>query len=168
MQIGHDEFPAHKYILAHRSEYFKKLFSTEQDNKEEKLEEIVVEDYVHPAIFKQLLQFIYTDTCDLLRLGTRFELIQIPCFSASSDIFDFEPHFSVRDTSSLEKAHPEAGQKTKAKRKKKNGLKSQLSGEAEKKSQNGKSPVKMLQDLAKRYSIKALSKRYGWNVAVIT
>jgi hypothetical protein len=29
---------------------------------------------VHPDIFDQLLKFIYTDTCDILTVGAKFEL----------------------------------------------------------------------------------------------
>ncbi|NXA45287.1 IBTK kinase, partial [Nothocercus julius] len=78
-QIGTRIYPVHKYILAARSDVFKKLFVS-SDNQPDapdvyrKDEDAVGCDLyaiekVHPDLFAYLLQFIYTDTCDLLTHG---------------------------------------------------------------------------------------------------
>jgi speckle-type POZ protein len=51
------EFPAHKYILATRSQVFAAMFN--HPTKEKLTNQIVIED-VEPEVFHQLLRFIYT------------------------------------------------------------------------------------------------------------
>ncbi|NXV78339.1 IBTK kinase, partial [Atlantisia rogersi] len=78
-QIGTRTYPVHKYILAVRSDFFKKLFVSSDNQLDtpdvyRKDEDAVgcdlyVIEKVHPDLFAYLLQFIYTDTCDLLTQG---------------------------------------------------------------------------------------------------
>ncbi|NXF04920.1 IBTK kinase, partial [Smithornis capensis] len=78
-QIGTRTYPVHKYILAVRSDFFKKLFVSSDSQLDtpdiyRKDEDAVgcdlyVIEKVHPDLFAYLLQFIYTDTCDLLTQG---------------------------------------------------------------------------------------------------
>ncbi|NXF38840.1 IBTK kinase, partial [Nyctibius bracteatus] len=78
-QIGTRTYPVHKYVLAVRSDFFKKLFvSTDNQldtpdvyRKDEDAVgcDLYVIEKVHPDLFAYLLQFIYTDTCDLLTHG---------------------------------------------------------------------------------------------------
>ncbi|KAM6279319.1 inhibitor of Bruton tyrosine kinase isoform 2-T2 [Porphyrio hochstetteri] len=78
-QIGTRTYPVHKYILAVRSDFFKKLFVSSDNQLDtpdvyRKDEDAVgcdlyVIEKVHPDLFAYLLQFIYTDTCDLLTHG---------------------------------------------------------------------------------------------------
>uniref|UniRef100_H0ZQP8 Inhibitor of Bruton tyrosine kinase n=1 Tax=Taeniopygia guttata TaxID=59729 RepID=H0ZQP8_TAEGU len=78
-QIGTRMYPVHKYILAVRSDFFKKLFVSSDNQLDtpdiyRKDEDAVgcdlyVIEKVHPDLFAYLLQFIYTDTCDLLTHG---------------------------------------------------------------------------------------------------
>ncbi|XP_013804423.1 inhibitor of Bruton tyrosine kinase isoform X3 [Apteryx mantelli] len=78
-QIGTRTYPVHKYILAVRSDFFKKLFVSSDSQLDapdvyRKDEDAVgcdlyVIEKVHPDLFAYLLQFIYTDTCDLLTHG---------------------------------------------------------------------------------------------------
>ncbi|KAI1241116.1 Inhibitor of Bruton tyrosine kinase, partial [Lamprotornis superbus] len=78
-QIGTRMYPVHKYILAVRSEFFEKLFVSSDNQLDtpdiyRKDEDAVgcdlyVIEKVHPDLFAYLLQFIYTDTCDLLTHG---------------------------------------------------------------------------------------------------
>ncbi|NXE51992.1 IBTK kinase, partial [Casuarius casuarius] len=78
-QIGTRTYPVHKYILAVRSDFFKKLFVSSDNQLDapdvyRKDEDAVgcdlyVVEKVHPDLFAYLLQFIYTDTCDLLTHG---------------------------------------------------------------------------------------------------
>ncbi|NXF19523.1 IBTK kinase, partial [Rhodinocichla rosea] len=78
-QIGTRMYPVHKYILAVRSDFFRKLFLSSDNQLDtpdiyRKDEDAVgcdlyVIEKVHPDLFAYLLQFIYTDTCDLLTHG---------------------------------------------------------------------------------------------------
>ncbi|XP_023389211.1 inhibitor of Bruton tyrosine kinase isoform X2 [Pteropus vampyrus] len=78
-QVGNRIFPAHKYILAARSDFFQKLFLsdgtsldfTDVYRKDEDSAgcHLFVVEKVHPDLFEYLLQFIYTDTCDFLTHG---------------------------------------------------------------------------------------------------
>uniref|UniRef100_A0A4W3IIP9 Inhibitor of Bruton tyrosine kinase n=1 Tax=Callorhinchus milii TaxID=7868 RepID=A0A4W3IIP9_CALMI len=78
-QVINQIFPAHKYILAMRSDYFRKCFFPESQHSELpdiRLKEddavgcdLYILDKVQPDLFTYLLQFIYTDTCDLLTEG---------------------------------------------------------------------------------------------------
>ncbi|KAF3831726.1 hypothetical protein GH733_000538 [Mirounga leonina] len=78
-QVGNRIFPAHKYILAVHSDFFQKLFLsdgtsldfTDVYRKDEDSAgcHLFVVEKVHPDLFEYLLQFIYTDTCDFLIHG---------------------------------------------------------------------------------------------------
>ncbi|XP_053457593.1 inhibitor of Bruton tyrosine kinase isoform X2 [Nycticebus coucang] len=78
-RVGNRIFPAHKYILAVRSDFFQKLFLSDDTGLEftdvyRKDEDsagchLYVVEKVHPDLFEYLLQFIYTDTCDFLTHG---------------------------------------------------------------------------------------------------
>ncbi|XP_045699381.1 inhibitor of Bruton tyrosine kinase [Phyllostomus hastatus] len=78
-QVDNRIFPAHKYILALRSDFFQKLFLSDGSSLDftgvyRKEEDAVgcplfVVEKVHPDLFEYLLQFIYTDTCDFLTHG---------------------------------------------------------------------------------------------------
>ncbi|KFQ07218.1 Inhibitor of Bruton tyrosine kinase [Leptosomus discolor] len=84
-QIGTRTYPVHKYILAVRSDFFKKLFVSTDSQLEtpdiyRKDEDAVgcdlyVVEKVHPDLFAYLLQFIYTDTCDLLTHGYKPKIL---------------------------------------------------------------------------------------------
>ncbi|XP_040409954.1 inhibitor of Bruton tyrosine kinase isoform X4 [Cygnus olor] len=84
-QIGTRTYPLHKYILAVRSDFFKKLFVSSDDQLDtpdvyRKDEDAVgcdlyVIEKVHPDLFAYLLQFIYTDTCDLLTHGYKPKIL---------------------------------------------------------------------------------------------
>ncbi|XP_068004756.1 inhibitor of Bruton tyrosine kinase isoform X2 [Melanerpes formicivorus] len=78
-QIGTRTYPLHKYILAVRSDFFNELFAASDNQLDtpdvyRKDEDAVgcdlyIIEKVHPDLFAYLLQFIYTDTCDLLTQG---------------------------------------------------------------------------------------------------
>ncbi|XP_054676670.1 inhibitor of Bruton tyrosine kinase isoform X5 [Grus americana] len=84
-QIGTRTYPVHKYILAVRSDFFKKLFVSSDNQLDtpdvyRKDEDAVgcdlyVIEKVHPDLFAYLLQFIYTDTCDLLTHGHKPKIL---------------------------------------------------------------------------------------------
>ncbi|XP_017933565.2 inhibitor of Bruton tyrosine kinase isoform X1 [Manacus vitellinus] len=91
-QIGTRTYPVHKYILAVRSDFFRKLFVSSDNQLDtpdiyRKDEDAVgcdlyVVEKVHPDLFAYLLQFIYTDTCDLLTHGYK---PKIPCKEKSEE-----------------------------------------------------------------------------------
>jgi speckle-type POZ protein len=56
-KVGGSEFPAHKIVLAARSEVFKAMF--QHATKEKSTNHVEIED-IEPEIFKELLRFIYT------------------------------------------------------------------------------------------------------------
>ncbi|XP_074675793.1 inhibitor of Bruton tyrosine kinase isoform X5 [Strix aluco] len=84
-QIGTRTYPVHKYILAVRSDFFKKLFVSSDNQldtpdiyrKDEDAVgcDIYVIEKVHPDLFAYLLQFMYTDTCDLLTHGYKPKIL---------------------------------------------------------------------------------------------
>jgi hypothetical protein len=101
---------------------------------------------VHPDIFDQLLKFIYTDTCDILTVGAKFELSKYFMEAENDeDLFDKMPETisSPHKISAFEAV------------KKKRGS----AGKKEEKLTKSSNPVKMLQDLARKYGIKGLPKR---------
>lgn len=83
LQAGERNFPAHKYILSMRSEFFRKLFMSERCGVNEELDKEVRrgEDAVGCDLFilekiaadmlEYALHFIYTDSCELLVPGAR-------------------------------------------------------------------------------------------------
>ncbi|NWU61633.1 IBTK kinase, partial [Pterocles burchelli] len=84
-QIGTRTYPVHKYILSVRSDFFKKLFVSSGNQLDtpdvyRKDEDAVgcdlyVIEKIHPDLFAYLLQFIYTDTCDLLTHGYKPKIL---------------------------------------------------------------------------------------------
>nr|CAB3255180.1 inhibitor of Bruton tyrosine kinase [Phallusia mammillata] len=70
-------YPAHSYILASRSSLFYKLLLSEVTSGED-CGEIVIEN-VYPKIAKNLLQLIYTGTCEMLQSNQQFneELVEL-------------------------------------------------------------------------------------------
>ncbi|NXC38850.1 IBTK kinase, partial [Penelope pileata] len=85
LQIGARTYPVHKYILAVRSNFFQNLFVSSDDQLDtpdvyRKDEDAVgcdlyVIEKIHPDLFAYLLQFIYTDTCDLLTHGYKPKIL---------------------------------------------------------------------------------------------
>ncbi|XP_006025752.1 inhibitor of Bruton tyrosine kinase isoform X1 [Alligator sinensis] len=84
-QIGTKTYPVHKYILAMRSDFFEKLFVSDDNcldtpevyHKDEDVVgcDLYVIEKVHPDLFVYLLQFMYTDTCDLLTPGYKPKIL---------------------------------------------------------------------------------------------
>ncbi|XP_035606478.1 inhibitor of Bruton tyrosine kinase-like [Oncorhynchus keta] len=79
LQAGDRTFPAHKYLLSMRSEFFRKQLvpdGGEGDGEVRRSEDAVgcdllVVETVSPEMLEQVLKFIYTDSCDLLVQGHR-------------------------------------------------------------------------------------------------
>eukprot|EP00106_Octopus_bimaculoides_P016613 XP_014784055.1 PREDICTED: inhibitor of Bruton tyrosine kinase-like [Octopus bimaculoides] len=62
---------AHRYILVHNSKYFQALILINSPKHIDDVQLILI-PYIHPDLINQILQFIYTNTCDLLTVGKQF------------------------------------------------------------------------------------------------
>ncbi|XP_013865164.1 inhibitor of Bruton tyrosine kinase isoform X2 [Austrofundulus limnaeus] len=80
LQAGERNFPAHKYILSMRSEFFRKQFLSERCGVNEvevrRSEDAVgcdllIFDKIPADVLEHALHFIYTDSCELLVHGVR-------------------------------------------------------------------------------------------------
>ncbi len=65
--IGGREFPAHKNILAARSQYFAALFK--HPTKENSTNQVKIEN-IEPEVFQEMLRFIYTERVQVDKLET--------------------------------------------------------------------------------------------------
>ncbi|GAB1609231.1 inhibitor of Bruton tyrosine kinase-like [Argonauta hians] len=63
---------AHRYIMASNSKYFESLIVSTKPRQPSHDMHMVTIPYVHADLIKQMLQFIYTNTCDLLTPGAQF------------------------------------------------------------------------------------------------
>ncbi|XP_047666724.1 inhibitor of Bruton tyrosine kinase isoform X5 [Tachysurus fulvidraco] len=82
LQAGDRVFPTHKFILSTRSEFFRKQLLPEADQEDEVNGEVkrtidavgcdlLVLENLSPDLLEQALQFIYTDSCEMLVHGAR-------------------------------------------------------------------------------------------------
>ncbi|XP_026362790.1 inhibitor of Bruton tyrosine kinase isoform X4 [Ursus americanus] len=166
-QVGNRIFPAHKYILAAHSDFFQKLFLsdgtsfdfTDVYRKDEDSAgcHLFVVEKVHPDLFEYLLQFIYTDTCDFLihgftpriNLNKKPEEYQGTMNSRSNKMNCHEDNQkSAFEVYRSNQAHT-VNEKQKSKPKSSNKGKS--NGEDD--------PVRMLQNVAKKFGFSNLSSR---------
>ncbi|KAJ8924361.1 hypothetical protein NQ315_007157 [Exocentrus adspersus] len=128
--VGHRNFPAHRFIIAKTSHYFETLFS--QNHKK-----VVVLKDVHDAIFEQFLFYVYAGSCDLTRCGElKNESLRNLCQKLEAP--------PPNNTDTLDISAYEYYKKTKPSQ----GHDSQF-----------KNPVRLLQDLAKKFECKELHKR---------
>uniref|UniRef100_A0A8D2LZN1 Inhibitor of Bruton tyrosine kinase n=1 Tax=Varanus komodoensis TaxID=61221 RepID=A0A8D2LZN1_VARKO len=84
-RVGARTFAVHKYILAMRSDFFRKLFVSDQSwldpsdlyrkDEDDVGCDLYVIEKLHPDLFMYLLQYMYTDSCDLLIHGHRPKMI---------------------------------------------------------------------------------------------
>lgn len=140
-------WPAHKFILLSRSDHFNKLLA--EVNKKETPHDIPVISIpdMHPDIFEQLLTYIYTDTCDLLTVGAKFELSPWKHNYNHGDGFDAH----TLPTSPHKVSAFEVQQKKKKHNKKDN--------RDENYNIERQNPIKLLQEAARKFGVKGLSKR---------
>lgn len=71
LQVASRTFYAHAYILCSRSEFFRKTLTNSVDSA---IVQTVEVDGIHPDIFSELLAYLYTNSCHLLKPGTKFML----------------------------------------------------------------------------------------------
>ncbi|KAJ6665824.1 hypothetical protein lerEdw1_001296 [Lerista edwardsae] len=95
LQVGTRIFPVHKYILAMRSDFFRKLFDSDHDwfdsadiyrkDEDDVGCDLFVIEKLHPDLLMYLLQYIYTDSCDLLIHGHRPKMVYKEKMEESQD-----------------------------------------------------------------------------------
>ena len=174
-QVGSRLFPAHKYILAVRSDFFQKLFLSDgttldftdiyrKDEDSAGCHLFVVEK-VHPDLFEYLLQFIYTDTCDFLTHGfkPRLNLNRKPegyLGTPNCHLNKMNSHEdSQKSAFEVYKSNQAHTISEKQKSKSKSSKKVKSVGEDD--------PVKMLQNVAKKFGFSNLSSRYDSSLVSI-
>lgn len=170
LQAGVRAFPAHKYILSMRSEFFRKQLypPSERGGPEEEEEDgvrkssdavgcdLLVLEKVPADMLERVLRYIYTDSCELLVHGFR---PSVPAPAPDpQDSPPPSPHAlslpdSLRGRSALEVYRnlpsPQSNKSTKTSKKNKGA------GAGE----GGANPVKTLQGLAKRLGVGSLCAR---------
>ena len=109
-------------------------------------------DRVHPEIFGQLLKYIYTGSCDLLAVGKPFAMTS--CLRQCDDTEMNVNGTFVPYDQMISAYEVHQNEKKKNKRKEKNAREKQM-----KHDKMGKNPITLLQDVAKRFGIKALVKK---------
>ncbi|XP_004399999.1 PREDICTED: inhibitor of Bruton tyrosine kinase [Odobenus rosmarus divergens] len=166
-QVGNRIFPAHKYILAVHSDFFQKLFLsdgtsldfTDVYRKDEDSAgcHLFVVEKVHPDLFEYLLQFIYTDTCDFLihgftpriNLNKKPEEYQGTMNSHSNKMNCHEDN--QKSAFEVYRSNQAQTVNEKQKSKPKSSNKGKSIGEDD--------PVRMLQNVAKKFGFSNLSSR---------
>ncbi|XP_043366496.1 inhibitor of Bruton tyrosine kinase isoform X5 [Dermochelys coriacea] len=168
-QIGTRMIPAHKYILAMRSDFFRKLFISD-DNRLDSPDvyrkdedavgcDLFMIEKVHQDLFTYLLQFIYMDTCDLLSHGYKPRMLykekteeyqdtlisNLNKMSFSGDV-NGKPAFEVYRSNQVHVVNQ------REKNKPKSSKKGKVVGEEV-------NPIKMLQGAAKKFGLSNLSIR---------
>lgn len=141
---GHS-WPAHKFIMMSRCSNFQGLLNKYSNNNDSETMAINISD-VHPQILQQLLKFVYTDTCDLLRVGTKFSLAEL---NHSEDIFHMDIEMDVSNSGDNKMSAFEMNQK----------LKSNKHEPSDASGQGRENPVRLLQEAARKWGIKGLAKR---------
>lgn len=169
--LGSQAFPAHRYILAMKSDFFQKQFFSKDNNQADfpdfyqngedlaGCDQFVIEK-VSPVLFSYILQFLYTDTCDMLVHGHKPKYIQKDKIEENQDtlISDFQKlrfHEDVKGKSAYEvyRNNQICADNEKKKGKMRPSKKSKCVSEES-------SPVKLLQNLAKKFGISSLSSRF--------
>lgn len=154
VQVENHKWAAHMFILASRADYFRKQvpgLAPEPDDEGEK--PVIVVSDIQPDVMEQLLKFIYTDTCDLFNIGSKFSFShpgKKNIHDSSDTTAEVDLIFDGKTLSAFEVA--QTGRK--ADREK------DINGGDEKGSRHkGKDPVKVLQEAARKFGVKGLSKR---------
>uniref|UniRef100_A0A672HT64 BTB domain-containing protein n=1 Tax=Salarias fasciatus TaxID=181472 RepID=A0A672HT64_SALFA len=177
LQAGDRTFPAHKYILSMRSEFFRKRFMSEHCGVDEELDkevktsedavgcDLLVFEKIPADMLEYVLHFIYTDSCELLVNGARPRLSGVLTDSDQDRLISSLQDLGLRGRSALEvyrSLSPATNvDSDKAKSKSSKPGKKQKGGKGDKARANegGANPVKALQAVAKRLGLSSLSAR---------
>lgn len=179
LQAGDRTFPAHKYILSMRSEFFQKLFNMNHrtEDKDEPDKEIrrsedavgcdlIIFEKILPEMLEYVLHFIYTDSCELLMHGARprasgvhtgpnQDAEQGRLISGLQDL-DLHGRSALEVYNSLSATTKKDGDKNKTKGSKTN---KKPKGNKAPVSESSYNPVKTLQVVAKKLGLGSLSAR---------
>ncbi|XP_076827712.1 inhibitor of Bruton tyrosine kinase [Brachyhypopomus gauderio] len=172
LQAGHRVFPAHKYVLSTRSEYFRKLLLPESGQGDEWGGEVrrgtdavgcdlLTLEKVCPEMLEQALRFVYTDSCDMLVHGAAPASPRLaPGAQQERQLIhslhelDLVGRSALDVYRSLPPSAPGDGDKAKSKNSKP-GKKNKGGGVGE----PSHNPVKMLQGVARKLGLGSLSAR---------
>uniref|UniRef100_A0A8C5E5B2 BTB domain-containing protein n=1 Tax=Gouania willdenowi TaxID=441366 RepID=A0A8C5E5B2_GOUWI len=169
LQAGNRTFPAHKYILSMKSEFFRKQFMPENcdfDQEEVKRGEdsagcdMLVLEKLSPDMLEYILHFIYTDSCELLVHGAcpRVDSEQETLITSLKDL-GLRDHSAVAVYRTLSPATNGECDKTKSKNSKP-GKKAKGGRNDKTRTNEGKTnPVLCLQSVAKKLGLSSLSAR---------
>ncbi len=139
-------------MLSLRSEYFRKIFMTKTEEMLPDERPVVRIDNTNVDIFTQMLTFIYTDTCDLLSIGKTFK------FDCKDGVSKEQYNLHYDDTALMDIEDDKrisAFEVYEKKRKKKSQGKEKAKPEVG----QTRNPVKLLQEIAKKFGVKGLAKR---------
>ncbi|KAL4233187.1 hypothetical protein ACF0H5_007871 [Mactra antiquata] len=161
LQINDQRWPVHKYILVNRCANFPNLLVNNAQTLSDSSIPIIDVQNIHPQILGQLLLYVYTDTCDLLNIGAKFELSDDVEASVSEEIFHLDLHEgqtdgNVNTNCNKRMSAYEAVLHGKDKRRKSDKSKSDKDSNG-----NERNPVKLLIDVAKKWGVKGLAKKLG-------
>ncbi|KAM8735330.1 inhibitor of Bruton tyrosine kinase [Acanthopagrus schlegelii] len=181
LQAGDRTFPAHKYILSMRSEFFRKQFMSEHCGDDEELDaevrksedavgcDLIILEKIPADMLEYALHFIYTDSCELLEHGARPRVLAALTGqnqdSEQERLISSLQDLGLRGRSALEvyRSLPPAarGDGEKAKSKCAKPGKKGKGGKGDKAGANdgGANPVKTLQGVAKKLGLGSLSAR---------
>ncbi|XP_076006412.1 inhibitor of Bruton tyrosine kinase isoform X2 [Genypterus blacodes] len=181
LQAGNRTFPAHKYILSMRSDFFRKQFLSERGGLEEDIEDeirrsedsvgcdLLILEKVSPEMLEYALRFIYTDSCELLVHGSRPRvsgLLPGQHQDCEEDrLISSLQELSLRGRSALEvyrslpSATKDDGDKAKSKTGKAGKKGKEGKGDKAGAKEEGANPVKTLQGVAKKLGLGSLSAR---------
>lgn len=142
LKVKNRRWAAHKFILLSRSDLFYKLIADVKRKSPDDKTTLEIPD-VNPEIFHQMLTYIYTDSCDLLQVGSAFDfksvLTEKDC---NENDFDGDFKSSFRGKSAYEVTQKKKGKE------KKNA-----------KTASERDPIRLLQDMGKKFGVKGLAKR---------
>lgn len=156
MQVNEHRWPVHKYILVSRCANFPSLLVNCRLSNRDNIPVLELTD-IHPQILEQVLQFVYTDTCDLITIGSNFTLGEEGSSVARKheDIF----HLEIGDGDAEERGingKKSAFQVVKEQSKGQKGKSGKQKGQQH---QGERNPLKLMMDVARKWGVKGLVKR---------
>ncbi|MFT7800384.1 inhibitor of Bruton tyrosine kinase [Arapaima gigas] len=179
LQAGNRTFPTHKYVLSSRSEFFRKqLYPEVGPSCEEKEQEdgvrrsedamgcdLLVLDRIPADMLEQILQFIYTDSCQMLEQGFQPRVNSQELFAEPNpeqlicSLQDLGFHGGLKGCSAVEvyRSLPASGLEGNEQRSK--TAKTSKKNKGKPASDSGENPVKTLQAVAKKLGISSLVAR---------
>ncbi|XP_022089803.1 inhibitor of Bruton tyrosine kinase-like [Acanthaster planci] len=177
LKVGHRSIPAHKYILTLRSDYFRCLFlqTSPRENhnsahtpdafdsfpvvKPRETHDVTDKTDFHTLM--QLLQYIYTDTCDVFQSDFDFKSVPGTPRSPTTglDVADDFDKLTITKENRHKSAYGVYKEHNEKKGNKEGGKKAKKDGGAKKNEADGMVYVRSLIDAAKKFGVASLVKR---------